>query len=141
MCVQDPSNSVDRQIHRVHYFPCCCIYKQYRRSCIPVPPATPTSLEVVKVTPDSVTLAWRYRDLTPADSYSISYAPSNSPLELTSIDGITDTLYTIENLTPRTEYVFQVSATNSAGQGESNEIIAMTHFGKTSPIGPLSYCV
>ena len=115
--------------------------KQYRRSCITVPPATPTSLEVVKVTPDAVTLAWRYRDLTPADTYTIRYAPSNSPLDFTSIDGITDTLYTIENLDPRTEYVFQVSATNSAGQGEANEIIAMTHFGKTSPIGLLSYCV
>ncbi len=97
-----------------------------------VPPATPTSLAVNRVSPDSVTLTWRYRDLTPADYYVISYKPSDAPPEapFTDIGGITDNIYTIDGLEPRTEYVFRVAAVNSAGRGDSNEIHAMTHFGK-----------
>ena len=80
----------------------------------------------------TITLAWEepFNNLDPIVNYTVSCSGDvTCPPNFTTTDNTTRS-YTITNLTPMTNYVFSVVATNSIGSGERLAVTHTTTMGK-----------
>ena len=76
----------------------------------------------------TLTLSWGepFNNLDPIVNYTVSYSGDViCPTSFTTIDNTTRS-YTIANLTPMTNYIFSVVATNSIGSGEAGVLTITT---------------
>ena len=76
----------------------------------------------------TLTLSWRepFNNLDPIVNYTVSCSGDvTCPPNFTTTDNTTRS-YTITNLTPMTNYIFSVVATNSIGSGEAGVVVIGT---------------
>ena len=76
----------------------------------------------------TITLSWRepFNNLDPIVSYTVSCSGDvTCPPNFTTTDNTTRS-YAITNLTPMTNYIFSVVATNSIGSGEAGVVVIVT---------------
>ena len=79
----------------------------------------------------TLTLSWRepFNNLDPIVSYTVSCSGDvTCPPNFTTTDNTTRS-YSITNLTPMTNYIFSVVATNSIGSGEAGVVMITTPSG------------
>ena len=91
----------------------------------PVAPATP----VVEFTATETTVTLTWEAVDGATEYNI-YTPADFD---ENVLGLTETTYTFENLTAATEYCFQVSAVNEAGESDATEVCVETEAATEEP--------
>lgn len=91
----------------------------------PVAPATP----VVEFTATETTVTLTWEAVDGATEYNI-YTPADFD---ENVLGLTETTYTFENLTAATEYCFQVSAVNDAGESDVAEVCVETEAATEEP--------
>lgn len=96
-------------------------------SAEPTPVAPETPVVEFTATETTVTLTWEAVD--GATEYNI-YTPADFD---ENVLGLTETTYTFENLTAATEYCFQVSAVNDAGESDTAEVCVETEAATEEP--------
>ena len=82
----------------------------------------------------TLTLSWGepFNNLDPIVNYTVSCSSDvTCPPNFTTTDNTTRS-YTITNLTPMTNYIFSIVATNSIGSGEASRVVINTPPGKHS---------
>ncbi|XP_071850013.1 receptor-type tyrosine-protein phosphatase delta-like isoform X2 [Apostichopus japonicus] len=80
----------------------------------PGPPAPP---EVGLVTATTISLTWAPPGRVAMNSYVLMYKEASSTGSFEEVTEISQQGYTVENLEPYTEYIFQVAAVNAIGRG------------------------
>ncbi|PIK36505.1 putative receptor-type tyrosine-protein phosphatase F [Apostichopus japonicus] len=78
------------------------------------PPAPP---EVGLVTATTISLTWAPPGRVAMNSYVLMYKEASSTGSFEEVTEISQQGYTVENLEPYTEYIFQVAAVNAIGRG------------------------
>ena len=107
-------------------------------SCLPVPSAPPTSVNVSEVTSSSITVQWGAVDCIQHNGditgYSVRYgvqgsAEGDRTVMMASGDS-SGGMYEISGLIPATNYTIEVAAVNSAGTGNYSSSITVQTDGK-----------
>ncbi|XP_045139286.1 tyrosine-protein phosphatase Lar-like isoform X5 [Portunus trituberculatus] len=96
-------------------------------------PRPPDSVRISDIMSTSVRVTWSY-DVSPGDVsyYVLQYKPRHADRDYAEISGLVTKFYTVINLTPFTDYEFQVLAVNKIGRGPASEPAYVTT-GETEP--------
>ena len=91
------------------------------------------SIDIINGNSITLTLSWGEpfnNNLDPIVNYTVSCSGDvTCPPNFTTTDNTTRS-YTITNLTPMTDYIFSVVATNSIGSGDTYAVVISTPSGK-----------
>ena len=99
------------------------------------PPSAPEPAVVIEVHTTSCTVSYQPPENdggAPVTGYILEHRTAASDSEWIRVNDtpVTDLQYTVDNLTPATEYEFRVAAENKAGMSDFSQISAMTTTGK-----------
>lgn len=83
-------------------------------------PGPPIDIKVTEVTATSVRLSWTHPSPTDLLYYVVQYKPRHANQAFAEISGVITLYYTVRNLSPYTEYEFNVIAVNTLGRGPSS---------------------